>query len=230
MGGNSVMFLIDNIGGNPGNPTCHELSLSQLRISLGQSDSHESKALHPYVAGETFLLAPTLMDFIATLPISSRDTTRIPPRIIQQRPIGRLYSPDDILQHVIGIVCVISMFQGSAAGSSANVIPGARKRAGSSVLSLFNLKGKSKFWSETIMRGGKIINITRISEQIQYDPKGLFKVRLAEGNTRGPSSVEIYKTYGAVLSIQVAEFPDSIGLIGSLNVQNWQEQYKVSTG
>lgn len=42
---------------------------------------------------------------------------------------------------------------------------GIRKSGKSSVFSLFNLKGKSKFWSEDVIRGGKMLYILSFSSK-----------------------------------------------------------------
>jgi len=65
-------------------------------------------------------------------------------------PPHRSTKHHDLLYIILFLVSIVLV---SAASSSTTTIPGARKSARPSVLSLFNLKGKSKFWSETILRG-----------------------------------------------------------------------------
>lgn len=58
-----------------------------------------------------------------------------------------------LLKHVM-LICGMLFYQFLVAMSEGSP-SGARKGGGSSVFSLFNLKEKSRFWSENVIRGGK---------------------------------------------------------------------------
>ena len=89
------------------------------------------------------------------------------------RPGNLRFRCNRLLIHIYALVMrsvrlfvLIDVIQFLTIAAEVDAAPlGIRKSGKSSVFSLFNLKGKSKFWSEDVIRGGKMPYISSLSSK-----------------------------------------------------------------